>query len=51
MTIGGRIEGKGKELGQSRTLGRIGEVWLGVWNLDGVGGDRDEDKNAMKRPI
>ncbi len=42
MAIGGGLRGKGKDLGQCRTLARIGEVWLGVWNLDGVGGDRDE---------
>ena len=44
MRIGGKIEVQSEELGQSRTSGRIGEIWLGVWNFDGVGGDRDEDK-------
>lgn len=47
----GELRGKGKELGHSRTLGGIGEVWLGVWNLNGVGGDRDEDTMVIERPI
>jgi hypothetical protein len=51
MRIGGQFEGKGEELGQCRTLGGIREVWLGVWNLNGVGGDRDEDKMVIERPI
>ena len=51
MQIGGQIEEKGGELGHSRTLGGIGVFWLGVWDLDGVGGDRDEDKKVMERPI